>query len=65
MLTSVDVDDQAKALAFYTVVLGFVKKKDISLGESGWLTVASPDDPDGTELLCGNLIQIADARGAS
>lgn len=51
VLTSVLVDDQAKALAFYTEVLGFVKKKDIPLGESRWLTVVSPDDPDGTELL--------------
>lgn len=51
VLTSVYVDDQAKALAFYTDVLGFVKKKDIPLGESRWLTVVSTDDPDGTELL--------------
>ncbi len=51
VLTSVYVDDQAKALTFYTDVLGFVKKQDIPLGESRWLTVASPDDPDGTELL--------------
>jgi catechol 2,3-dioxygenase-like lactoylglutathione lyase family enzyme len=51
VLTSVYVDDQAKALAFYTDVLGFIKRKDIPLGESRWLTVVSPDDPDGTELL--------------
>lgn len=51
VLTSVYVDDQAKALAFYTDVLGFLKKKDIPMGESRWLTVVSPDDPDGTELL--------------
>lgn len=51
VLTSVYVDDQAKALAFYTDVLGFVKKKDIPFGESRWLTVVSPDDSDGTELL--------------
>ena len=50
-LTSVLVDDQAKALAFYTDVLGFVKKTDVPLGEHRWLTVVSPDDPDGTELL--------------
>jgi catechol 2,3-dioxygenase-like lactoylglutathione lyase family enzyme len=50
-LTSVFVDDQAKALAFYTDVLGFVKKNEISLGEYFWLTVVSPEDPDGTELL--------------
>jgi catechol 2,3-dioxygenase-like lactoylglutathione lyase family enzyme len=47
---SVMVDDQAKALRFYTDVLGFVKKHDISLGEHSWLTVVSPDDPEGVEL---------------
>ena len=50
-VTSVLVDDQAKALAFYTETLGFMKKNDIPLGEASWLTVVSPDDPDGTELL--------------
>jgi catechol 2,3-dioxygenase-like lactoylglutathione lyase family enzyme len=50
-ITSVFVDDQDKALAFYTDVLGFVKKTDIPLGEARWLTVVSPEDPDGTELL--------------
>ena len=50
-VTSVLVDDQRKALAFYTDRLGFVKKHDIPLGEASWLTVVSPDDPDGTELL--------------
>jgi catechol 2,3-dioxygenase-like lactoylglutathione lyase family enzyme len=50
-LTSVLVDDQAKALAFYTDVLGFVKKSDIPMGEHSWLTVVSPDDPDGVELV--------------
>jgi catechol 2,3-dioxygenase-like lactoylglutathione lyase family enzyme len=50
-LTSVLVDDQAKALAFYTDVLGFVKKNDVPVGEHRWLTVVSPDDPDGVELL--------------
>lgn len=50
-LASVLVDDQAKALAFYTDVLGFVLKDDVPLGEHRWLTVVSPDDPDGTELL--------------
>jgi catechol 2,3-dioxygenase-like lactoylglutathione lyase family enzyme len=50
-VTSVLVDDQAKALAFYTETLRFVKKNDIPLGEASWLTVVSPDDPDGTELL--------------
>jgi len=50
-VTNVLVDDQAKALRFYTEVLGFVKKTDIPLGEASWLTVVSPDDPDGTELL--------------
>jgi catechol 2,3-dioxygenase-like lactoylglutathione lyase family enzyme len=50
-LTSVLVDDQAKALRFYTDVLGFVKKADVPLGEHRWLTVVSPDEPEGTELL--------------
>ena len=50
-LTSVLVDDQAKALRFYTEILGFVKKVDVPVGEARWLTVVSPDDPDGTELL--------------
>lgn len=50
-LTSVLVDDQSKALAFYTDVLGFVKKHDVPLGEHRWLTVVSPDDPDGPELV--------------
>jgi catechol 2,3-dioxygenase-like lactoylglutathione lyase family enzyme len=49
-ITSVLVDDQEKALRFYTDVLGFVKKNDIPLGEARWLTVVSPDDPKGTEL---------------
>jgi catechol 2,3-dioxygenase-like lactoylglutathione lyase family enzyme len=50
-LTSVLVDDQAKALQFYTDVLGFVKKYDVPLGEARWLTVVSPEDPDGPELV--------------
>jgi catechol 2,3-dioxygenase-like lactoylglutathione lyase family enzyme len=50
-IASVLVDDQDKALRFYTDVLGFVKKTEIPLGEARWLTVVSPDDPDGTELL--------------
>ena len=49
-LTNVHVDDQEKALRFYTDVLGFVKKTDFSQGPYRWLTVASPEDPDGTEL---------------
>lgn len=49
-LTSVYVDDQDKALAFYTDVLGFVKKADFSQGSFRWLTVASPDEPNGVEL---------------
>jgi len=51
VITSVLVDDQARALEFYTDVLGFVKKADIPMGASRWLTVASPEDPDGPELL--------------
>ncbi|MFE9885450.1 VOC family protein [Streptomyces scopuliridis] len=50
-LSSVFVDDQDKALRFYTDVLGFVKKTEVPLGEDRWLTVVSPEDPDGTELL--------------
>ena len=50
-LTSVYVDDQEKALKFYTEVLGFVKKRDIPVGKAKWLTVVSPAEPDGTELL--------------
>ena len=50
-LTSVFVDDQAQALRFYTDVLGFVKKNDIPLGEFRWLTVVSPAEPNGVELL--------------
>ena len=49
-LSSVHVDDQEKALRFYTGVMGFVKKADFSPGPFRWLTVASPEDPDGTEL---------------
>jgi len=49
-LTSVYVDDQEKALRIYTDVLGFVKKADFSQGPFRWLTVASPEDPDGTQL---------------
>jgi predicted enzyme related to lactoylglutathione lyase len=49
-LTSIYVDDQEKALRFYTEVLGFVKKADFSNGPYRWLTVASPEDSDGTEL---------------
>jgi len=49
-LTSVYVDDQEKALRFYTEVLGFAKKADFSQGPYRWLTVASSEDPDGTEL---------------
>ena len=49
-LTSMHVDDQDKALRFYTGVLGFVKKADFSQGPYRWLTVASAEDPDGTEL---------------
>ena len=50
-LTSIFVDDQAKALAFYTDKLGFVPKSDVPLGLHRWLTVVGPGEPDGTELL--------------
>ena len=49
-LTSVYVDDQEKALRFYTEVLGFAKKADVSQGPFRWLTVASPEEPEGAEL---------------
>src|SRR5947207_10278318 len=49
-VTSIYVDDQEKALRFYTEVLGFVKKNDFSQGPYRWLTVASPEEPDGVEL---------------
>ena len=51
-LTSIFVDDQAKALSFYTEILGFVKKYDVPVGEKDrWLTVVSAEEPGGTELL--------------
>lgn len=51
-LTSVSIDDYDKALKFYTEVMGFVKKQDIPLGEGArWITVVSPEEPNGTELL--------------
>ena len=50
-LASVLVDDQAKALRFYTEVLGFVPKNDVPMGEARWLTVVSPEEPDGVELV--------------
>jgi predicted enzyme related to lactoylglutathione lyase len=58
-LTSLYVDDQDKALRFYTQVLGFAKKGDFSQGSYRWLTVTAPEDPDGTELqlsLNSNLV---------
>ena len=50
-LASVLVDDQEKALRFYTDVLGFREKANVPLGEHRWITVVSPEDPDGTELV--------------
>ena len=50
-LTSVMVDDQGKALKFYTQILGFVKKRDLPAGEGRWLTVVSPEEPKDIELL--------------
>lgn len=50
-LSSIMVDDQDKALRFYTEMLGFVKKQDVPVGEYKWLTLVSPEDPDGTELV--------------
>jgi predicted enzyme related to lactoylglutathione lyase len=49
-LTNVYVDDQEKALRFYTEVLGFTKKADFSQGPFRWLTIASPEEPEGTQL---------------
>jgi len=51
IVTSIFVQDQDKALEFYTKKLGFVKKHDVPAGKYRWLTLVSPDDPDGTELL--------------
>ena len=51
VVSSVFVDDQEKALQFYTTQLGFVKKTEIPLGEARWLTVVAPSDPDGPELV--------------
>jgi catechol 2,3-dioxygenase-like lactoylglutathione lyase family enzyme len=50
-LASVLVDDQERALRFYTEVLGFKEKTNVPVGEDRWITVVSPEDPDGTELL--------------
>jgi catechol 2,3-dioxygenase-like lactoylglutathione lyase family enzyme len=50
-VASVFVDDQRRALRFYTEVLGFQKKADVPVGELAWLTVVSPEEPDGVELL--------------
>ena len=50
-ITTVMVNDQKNALRFYTEVLGFIKKRDIPMGEHSWLTVVGPKEPDGTELL--------------
>jgi catechol 2,3-dioxygenase-like lactoylglutathione lyase family enzyme len=62
-LTSVMVDDQAKALDFYTRVLGFVLKHDLPMGGPRWLTVVTADDPDGTELLLEPMSGLAEAPG--
>ncbi|MCG7335153.1 VOC family protein [Sporosarcina sp. ACRSM] len=51
IVTSLFVDDQDKALGFYSKTLGFVKKHDVPMGEFRWITLVSPDDPEGTELL--------------
>ena len=50
-LASVFVEDQARALEFYTKILGFVKKTDVTAGKYRWLTVVSPEEPNGTELV--------------
>jgi catechol 2,3-dioxygenase-like lactoylglutathione lyase family enzyme len=61
VLTSVYVNDQQKALDFYTKVLGFIKKNDIPMGEARWLTVVSRDGPADVELLL-ELLGLAEAR---
>ena len=61
-LTSVHVDDQEKALRFYTEELGFVKKADFSQGPFRWLTVASPEDPDGTAVSYTHLTLPTNSR---
>ncbi len=66
ILSSVFVDDQDKALKFYTEKLGFIKKEDVSLGEFKWLTVVSPDDQNGVELLLepnNNPVSLAFQKG--
>lgn len=66
VVTSVFVEDQAKALAFYTDVLGFVKRTDVPLGDNRWLTVASAGEPDGVELLLepnGNPVALTYQQG--
>jgi len=65
-LSSIFVDDQAKALRFYTEVLGFVKKVDIPVGEARWLTVVLPEEPGGTELVLepnGNPVALTYQKG--
>ena len=63
-LTSVYVDDQEKALRFYTEVLGFVKKADFSQGSYRWLTVASAEDPNGQVYFATPLgVQVCEANG--
>ena len=62
-LTSVYVDEQEKALHFYTEVLGFTKKADVSQGPYRWLTVASPEEPDGTELQLALMFFADDVKG--
>ena len=61
-LASILVDDQAKALRFYTEVLGFVKKTDVPLGEARWLTVVSPEEPGGPELVLEPDTQLPAAK---
>lgn len=62
-LTSVMVDDQAKAFDFYTRVLGFSVKHDVPMGEARWLTVVAADEPNGTELLLEPNSGLAEAPG--
>jgi catechol 2,3-dioxygenase-like lactoylglutathione lyase family enzyme len=62
-LTSVMVDDQARAFDFYTKTLGFAVKRDIPMGEHRWLTLTAADEPDGVELLLEPNAGLAEAPG--
>ena len=62
VVSSVFVEDQEEALGFYTEVLGFQKKADVPVGEFRWLTVVSPEEPDGVELLLASATKLLRSR---